>query len=547
VRLVLLSCVLAACSGAIGQPAWRTVAPQEVAAASVFAPMGEPAARYNDAAPPVPRSPLADRLVATVAAVSERNGKAAPAADGRLYAVAEDLARFAGDGPPPESVVEFALGYHGIIEPSPHIVRLSMTPGDDASVAAELETRLSRMVAQTTFARVGVGVAATGPGVQTVVLALQKSGVETEPIPRELPRGGALRLRGRVLYPYSAPGLYVTRQDGTVQTPPVVHDGAAGFRADVRCGDATGVLKIEVVAEEGRDNPADLANFAVPCGEPAPRTLALLPGDGSADADAADDDGPTVERKIFALANRDRARAGLLPLVWDDRAAAIARRHSEDMRAGEYVAHVSPTAGTLADRARAGGLATPLLLENLARSYSAAEAEDGLMASPGHRENLMNAQATHLGIGVAIGSEVAGHHELYVTQLFFRRPPLADRLTARAAILSAFAGARRAARLPPLVSDDVLDAIAERHAAAVAAGASRSAADAQSNAALDQTADRFVQVLTVIEVTGDPTEHIPPDVVRGTARSIGLGVAQGTHATLGEGAYYMVVLLAQPR
>ena len=516
-----------------------------MASASVFAPMGEPATLYNGGAAraPASRLPLADRLVATVAAVCERNGRAAPAPDGRLFAVAEELARFAGDGPPPGDLVDFSLGYHGIIEPSPHIVSLSMMPGDDAGVVAELEARLPRMVGQATFARIGVGIAPAGAGSQTVVLALQESAVETEPIPRELPRGGALRLRGRVLHPYGAPKVYVTRQDGSVVVPPVVHDGAAGFRADIRCGEAVGALKIEIVAEDRRDNPADLANFAVHCGEPAPRTLAIT----AAAADPGDDDAATVERKIFALVNQDRARAGLAPLIWDDRAAVIARRHSTDMRDGEYVAHVSPTWGTLADRARAGGLATPLLLENLARSYSASEAEDGLMASPGHRENLLNAQATHLGVGAAVGNEVAGHHELYVTQLFFRRPPLADRQTARADTLAAFAAARRAARLAPLASDAALDGIAERHAAALAAGAARDVAGAEASAALDQIADRFVQVLTVIEVTGDPTERVPPNILDARAGTVGLGLAQGTHRDLGEGAYYVVVLLAQPR
>src|SRR5262249_13157073 len=149
----------------------------------------------------------------------------------------------------------------------------------------------------------------------------------------------------------------------------------------------------------------------------APRAHALAtPAPAPTDAGA-------VEREIFELANRDRGRGGLPPLAWDDRAAAIARLHSEEMRDKEYVAHVSPTTGTAGDRAKAGGLATPLLLENLARAYSPSEAEDGLMNSPGHRANLMSPSATHLGVGVALGRPVGGQRELYVTQLFFRVTP----------------------------------------------------------------------------------------------------------------------------
>src|SRR5262249_46833286 len=156
----------------------------------------------------------------------------------------------------------------------------------------------------------------------------------------------------------------------------------------------------------------------------------------------APSDGLAAARDIFDLANRDRTRNGLPPFVWDDRAAEIARRHSDEMRDKEFVAHVSPTTGTLADRARAGGPATAAVLWNLARAYSADEAEDGLMNSPGHRANLLNPQATHLGVGVALGKMAGGRRELYVTQLFFRVTPRVNAGDARAAALAALGKAR---------------------------------------------------------------------------------------------------------
>ena len=210
-----------------------------------------------------------------------------------------------------------------------------------------------------------------------------------------------------------------------------------------------------------------LANFAVYCGETAPRSLSLRTH-GSAASDAG-----AVERELFELVNRGPAPVGLAPLVWDDRAAAIARKHSEEMRDKEFVAHVSPTTGTAADRARAGGLATPLLLENLARSYSPAEAEDGLMDSPGHRANLLSPQATHLGIGVALGHNVGWQRELYVTQLFFRVTPIVEQAAARDEVLQALVKARRDARLSPLVEDQALRAVADHYAAALAKGKTR--------------------------------------------------------------------------
>ncbi len=533
-RPLLLVAAFCGCAGQIREPEWRS---PEAAPASELVPLGPPAARYNDGGPPVPASAL--RVVQTVARIAEQSGRAAPAPDGRLCAVAAELATLVGDGPPAYDAEEFALAYHGIIEPSPHLLVIRVGDGDDDGVAQELGARLPPILAAGSFVRLGVGAAPHGPGRSTVVVALQESALETEPIPRELPRGGAVRLRGRVLQPFAEPKVYVTDQAGAVASAPVARDGPAGFRAEVRCGDADGRLKIEIVAEDRSQNPSVLANFPVFCGVAAPRAHAL-----AAPAPAPTDP-LAVGREIFDLVNRDRRRAGMTPLSWDDRAATVARRHSEEMRDKEFVAHVSPTTGTADDRARAGGLATPLLLENLARAYSPAEAEDGLMNSPGHRANLLNPQVTHLGVGVALGRAVGGQRELYVTQLFFRVTPPGDADAARRAAVDALARAR--ARLPRVAEDHELDEVAQRYAGGLAAGQERDRLVAATDAQLDGLADRFSQIRTLIAVTGDPADSIRDDALDPKARFFGLGLAQGHHAELGDGAYFVVILLATAR
>jgi uncharacterized protein YkwD len=517
----------------------------------VFAPVGEPAGRYNDGGPAPPGSAIVERVAATVARVAAHAGRAAPPLDGRLCAVAAEMAGLLGDGPPPYGAIEFSLSYHGIVEPAPYLVLVRMQDGDLDGLAAELEAKLPAVVAPTAFARLGAGVASGGDGSSSVVVALQESGVATEPIPRSLPRGGALRLRGRLLTPDSTPEVFVTGVDGEVTRLPVVHDGGAGFRAEASCGDVDGRLKVEIVAADRAQNPSVLANFAVWCGEAPPRSLELAasaaaPAPATADGKAPADT-QAVEREIFELANRDRARAGLPPLVWDDRAADIARKHSVEMRDLEYVAHVSPRTGSASDRARAGGLATPLLLENLARAYSPSDVEEGLMGSPGHRANLLSKQATHLGVGAAIGRPVGGQRELYVTQLFFRKTPLVERAAARRIAADALARARRDAGRATLDEDAALDEVAERHAALLAAGRSHAAAGALTDHALDLMADRFGQVISIVAVTGDPADSVRDNVLDRGLRAFGLGVAQGPHPDLGDGAFYVVILLAKGR
>ncbi len=99
------------------------------------------------------------------------------------------------------------------------------------------------------------------------------------------------------------------------------------------------------------------------------------------------------------------------------------------MAAHRFVAHVSPTTGAHDDRLRAAGFLAGLSLENVARGYSADEVHEGLLASPGHRANLLHATVTHVGIGVARETDGAG---LLVTEVFAEVPrPLDTQAEAR--------------------------------------------------------------------------------------------------------------------
>jgi uncharacterized protein YkwD len=124
-----------------------------------------------------------------------------------------------------------------------------------------------------------------------------------------------------------------------------------------------------------------------------------------------------AEARLLALLNRDRAAAGLPPLALDTRLAEAARAHSRDMADHDFVAHISPTTGSAVERVGRVGLAPDLLLENVGRAYSAEDAESGFMASPGHRGNILDRRARFIGIGVAVGRELAGSVPLFVTQL----------------------------------------------------------------------------------------------------------------------------------
>lgn len=85
----------------------------------------------------------------------------------------------------------------------------------------------------------------------------------------------------------------------------------------------------------------------------------------------------------------------------------VARERSDDMVQKSYFAHVSPTgetAFTIMDRY---GIPYGWAGENLARNNypdaeSVAVAMRDWMASPGHRENILNAHYTAVGVGAAV-------------------------------------------------------------------------------------------------------------------------------------------------
>ena len=123
----------------------------------------------------------------------------------------------------------------------------------------------------------------------------------------------------------------------------------------------------------------------------------------------------SFERQSFELANATRAQRGLDLFVWNDRVAAVARKHSEDMAARGYFDHVNPDGDSPGDRLEAAGLDWRGYGENIAAGHSdAIDAHHAWMNSEGHRSNLLSG-LRELGVGVAFG----GDYNVYYTQNFY--------------------------------------------------------------------------------------------------------------------------------
>ena len=156
-----------------------------------------------------------------------------------------------------------------------------------------------------------------------------------------------------------------------------------------------------------------------------------------------------IEIKLVELTNIDRQRHGLRELQPDARIDAIARQHSRDMALSGQFSHDlfgkdstdrALDAGYTCTATTSGGGYTYGLSENIyehprVRSYSgrnsynssdfvetdaemAANIQQGWMASPGHRENILDPTNRRIGVGIYIMDHAQMGEVVYATVNF---------------------------------------------------------------------------------------------------------------------------------
>lgn len=109
------------------------------------------------------------------------------------------------------------------------------------------------------------------------------------------------------------------------------------------------------------------------------------------------------ENEMLILINQERKARGLAELKMDDRLHEVAREHSRDMFERGYFSHYTPEGLSPFDRLKNAGIIYLYAGENLALAPDVDKAEQGLMDSEGHRENVLNPNFGKIGIGVMDG------------------------------------------------------------------------------------------------------------------------------------------------
>lgn len=153
--------------------------------------------------------------------------------------------------------------------------------------------------------------------------------------------------------------------------------------------------------------PPAPGQIASPAPSPAP-ARAPAPGQippAAPPAQSAPTGLSAAEQQLLGLVNQERQQRGLAPLRVDAGLQRVARAKATDMVSRGYFSHQSPTYGSPFDQMRAFGVTYRAAGENLAGNQTVPAAHQSLMASPGHRANILNRMYTRVGIGIVPGSQ----------------------------------------------------------------------------------------------------------------------------------------------
>jgi uncharacterized protein YkwD len=148
-------------------------------------------------------------------------------------------------------------------------------------------------------------------------------------------------------------------------------------------------------------------------------------GQAMADPPAAAADPPSIVGRVLNLTNVERRNAGLAALTVSPQLQAAAQAYSQVLASGQCFAHTCGPTPNLADRDAAVGYQDWTIIgENLAGGYPTPEAVmAGWMASPGHRDNILSASFTEVGIAVTTGG---GRYRVYWAAEFGTRDDASD-------------------------------------------------------------------------------------------------------------------------
>ena len=123
----------------------------------------------------------------------------------------------------------------------------------------------------------------------------------------------------------------------------------------------------------------------------------------------------SFQKEVLRLVNVERSKMGLKELTLNTELSRVATLKSQDMIDKNYFSHTSPTYGSPFDMMKKFNISYRIAGENIAMGQKTpAQVVEAWMNSEGHRANILNANYTDLGVGIAKSFKGT----IYWTQMF---------------------------------------------------------------------------------------------------------------------------------
>ena len=275
------------------------------------------------------------------------------------------------------------------------------------------------------------------------------------------------------------------------------------------------LVVVFAVAVSARSNAAQQAEAGAPS---ATQPTAMAAPSSSNDAAA---------RELLDLANQARSRAGVAPLQLDPDLSQAAGLHTAEMAARHRLSHQFSDEASLLRRLAAGSnLHLDRAGENVAFAPTVDQANEALMQSPHHRENLLNPAYSLAGISVVRSGKL-----LYITEDFGHGGALRSAEQADNDVVRAVTEARNQAGVTSL-----------RRTSMTAAGKAACSMARQRSLDAPQLSGRHV-----VRYTSFSPDELPSAALRTvTANDVGefsVGTCYGQASHDGEVMYYVVLVL----
>ena len=125
-----------------------------------------------------------------------------------------------------------------------------------------------------------------------------------------------------------------------------------------------------------------------------------------------------LSSELIELINATRIEYGLDALISDENLSLISLAHCIDMAEYDYIDHISPTGVDPFDRLDIEGIYYMSAAENIASGFlTAQKVLESWMNSAPHRQNILNGDFTHIGVGYHAG----GSNGTYWTLMLIER------------------------------------------------------------------------------------------------------------------------------